>query len=253
VSQRRVRIGCSGWSYDSWRGVLYPERLARSRWLEHYATAFDTVELNATFYRLPTVRAAIGWAKQVPPGFRFAVKASGYLTHVRRLRDVADGWARLRERIDPLARAGVLGPILWQLPANFARDDERLAAILELPGAERHAIEFRNESWLSDEVVRRLTAHGVSLALGDDARRDLPAVAPAGPLAYARLHYGRRGRRGNYSLAELDEWAAAIARWRAGAEVFVYLNNDWEAFAVRNARDLAARVSRASGSGQPAR
>ena len=114
-----VRIGCSGWSYDSWRGGLYPERLPRRRWLEHYAATFDTVEVNASFYRLPTTAAVRAWVEQVPPGFLFAVKASRYLTHVRRLREIADGWARLRERIDPLAQAGLLGPILWQLPAEL--------------------------------------------------------------------------------------------------------------------------------------
>jgi uncharacterized protein YecE (DUF72 family) len=244
MSQRPVRIGCSGWSYDSWRGTFYPEALPRHRWLERYADTFDTVELNTTFYRLPTIAAVAGWAKQVPPGFLFAVKASRYLTHVRRLRDIGDGWARLRERIDPLAQANVLGPILWQLPANFAHDGARLSALFELRGPERHVVEFRNASWLTADVVHRLRTHGLALALGDDARRELPVVGPAGHPAYVRLHYGRRGRRGRYSPAELDRWAAAITRWRSDAEVFVYFNNDWEAFAVQNARDLGARIER---------
>jgi uncharacterized protein YecE (DUF72 family) len=150
----------------------------------------------------------------------------------------------LRERIDPLAQANVLGPILWQLPANFAHDGARLSALFELRGPERHVVEFRNASWLTADVVHRLRTHGLALALGDDARRELPVVGPAGHPAYVRLHYGRRGRRGRYSPAELDRWAAAITRWRSDAEVFVYFNNDWEAFAVQNARDLGARIER---------
>ena len=238
-----VRIGCSGWSYDSWRGRLYPDELPRRRWLEHYASVFDTVEVNTSFYRLPTIAAVRAWAEQVPAGFLFAVKASRYLTHIRRLRDLDDGWARLRERIDPLVQAGLLGPILWQLPANFVRDDERLRALFELPGRERHAIEFRDASWLTSEVVEALGSHGIALAVGDDPRRPLPVCEPIGPLAYARLHHGHRGRRGRYSPAELEAWADTIARWRKHAEVFVFFNNDWEGFAVENARSLAARMA----------
>lgn len=237
-----VRIGCSGWSYDDWRGRLYPERLPRRRWLEHYAATFTTVEVNASFYRLPTIAAVKRWAAQVPPGFLFAVKASRYLTHVRRLRDIAEGWARLRERLDPLAQAKLLGPILWQLPANFTRHDERLKALFDLPGTERHAIEVRDRSWLTDEVFEQLRRHHVALAVGDDPRRPLPLSEPTGRLAYARLHRGHRGHRGRYSRSELDEWADVVARWRRRADVFVFFNNDWEGFAVENARDLAARL-----------
>ena len=237
-----VRVGCSGWSYDAWRGSLYPERLPRRRWLEHYAATFNTVEVNASFYRLPTTAAVKGWADQVPPDFLFAVKASRYLTHVRRLRDIAEGWARLRERLEPLAQAKLLGPILWQLPATFTRDDERLKALFDLPGTECHAIEFRDRSWLTNEVLEQLRRHHVALAVGDDPRRPLPLCEPTAGLAYARLHRGHRGRRGRYSQSELDEWADVIVRWRSRTDVFVFFNNDWESFAVENARALAARL-----------
>jgi uncharacterized protein YecE (DUF72 family) len=242
VGRGSVRIGCSGWSYEAWRGGLYPEGLPQRRWLERYASTFDTVEINASFYRLPTQTAVRAWASQVPSGFLFAVKASRYLTHVRRLRDIADGWARLRERLDPLVEARMLGPILWQLPANFPRDDERLLALLELPGPECHAVEFRHPSWLTAEVLERLRAHHVALAIGDDPRRPLPSCDPPGRLAYLRLHHGHRGRRGRYSRSELDEWARRIAGWRSRADVLVFFNNDWEGFAVANARELAARM-----------
>src|SRR5207247_883545 len=125
-----VRIGCSGWNYRSWKEPVYDGAPAR-RWLELYAERFDTVEVNATFYRLPTTKAVAGWVEQTPDGFVFAVKASRYLTHVKRLRELGSGLERFYERIEPLVRSRKLGPVLWQLPENFHRDDERLAGALE--------------------------------------------------------------------------------------------------------------------------
>jgi uncharacterized protein YecE (DUF72 family) len=130
TGRRRLRIGCSGWNYRHWRERFYPRGLPASRWLEHYAKTFDTVEVNATFYRLPTRKAVAHWAEVTPESFVFAVKASRYLTHVKRLRGLDEGWPRLFERIEPLASAGKLGPVLWQLPETFHRDDDRLAAAL---------------------------------------------------------------------------------------------------------------------------
>jgi uncharacterized protein YecE (DUF72 family) len=235
---KAVRIGCSGWSYADWRGRLYagvPQR----RWLERYAEVFDTVEVNATFYRLPKVSTVAGWVEQTPPGFLFAVKGSRYLTHMKRLRDVERGLDRFWEPLAPLREAGKLGPVLWQLPESFERDDEVLDNFLAaLPGDARHCFEFRHPSWLAAPVRRLLDRHGASLALGDDARRPLPKASPLGPVAYLRLHYGAHGRRGNYSDAELDRWRRRIAAWRARHTVFVYLNNDWEGFAPANAAYL---------------
>lgn len=239
---RRVRIGCSGWSYADWRGRFYPDGLPQRRWLEYYASKFDTVEINATFYRLPKREAVAAWAAQVPPGFCFAVKSSRYLTHIRRLRDLEEGVARFRERIEPLAEAGVLGPILWQLPANFHRDDERLRDALDRLGDGRQAFEFRDPGWFAEPVRKLLGDHGVAVAIGDDPGRELPVWPPTADFAYLRLHRGRRGRRGNYSPTELDRWAETVRKWRRRAEVFVYFNNDWEAFAPRNALALRRRL-----------
>jgi len=133
-----VRIGCSGWNYDSWRGVVYPEGLANRRWLERYAELFVTVEVNATFYRLPKVESVQRWADESPPGFLFACKASRYLTHVKRLTNLGEGFRRFFEPLEPLRETGKLGPILWQLPANFHRDDDRLRATLEAVPTGRH-------------------------------------------------------------------------------------------------------------------
>lgn len=239
-----VRIGCSGWSYRDWRERFYPPGLPSSRWLEHYSSIFDTVELNATFYRLPTVASARKWADGTPDGFLFAAKASRYLTHMRRLRDMQSGLARFWERLEPLREADKLGPVLWQLPESFHRDDEVLAGALEaLPGEAQHCFEFRHPSWFAEDVYALLEHHGASLALGDDARRELPEAAPIGPLAYLRLHYGARGRNGNYSEKEIETWRRRIAAWRSRRQVFVYLNNDWQGFAPRNALALRSGLS----------
>jgi uncharacterized protein YecE (DUF72 family) len=238
-----VRIGCSGWSYRDWRERFYPPGLPTSRWLRHYADNFDTVEVNATFYRLQTEATVRNWAEQVPEGFLFAVKASRYLTHIRRLKNVETGLRRFWQPLEPLRESGKLGPVLWQLPETFHRDDDVLGQLLAALPPARHCFEFRHASWFSAPVYELLEAHGASLVIGDDARRELPHAAPAGPIAYLRLHYGSRGRAGNYSERELDTWRHRIAAWRSRREVFVYLNNDWQAFAPRNAAYLGRGLS----------
>jgi uncharacterized protein YecE (DUF72 family) len=238
-----VHIGCSGWNYAHWRGLVYPKGVPQRRWLEHYATSFDTVEVNATFYRLPKESTVESWVDQVPGDFLFAVKASRYLTHMKRLREIADAVARFWEPLDPLRRGRRLGPVLWQLPENFHRNDDLLTEALgELPGAD-HCFEFRHPSWFVAPVQELLAEHGASLAIGDDKRRPLPEVSPAGEIAYLRLHYGHRGRGGNYSEAELDGWRRRIAAWRSRRPVFVYLNNDWKGYAPTNARYLLRGLS----------
>jgi uncharacterized protein YecE (DUF72 family) len=238
-----VRVGCSGWNYDDWRGRLYPEGMGPARWLQRYAEVFDTVEVNSTFYRLASREGVKRWAEQTPGGFLFAVKASRYLTHVRRLRDAADGIERYYERIEPLLDARKLGPLVWQLPPNFRRESERLADLLELLPAGRHCFEFRHQSWFCDEIYSLLSAHGCALVIGDHPQWPFQARVLTAPWTLVRLHHGHRGRRGNYSQSELEEWARQIAQWRRRAEVLVYFNNDWEGFAVDNALSLRRRLS----------
>jgi uncharacterized protein YecE (DUF72 family) len=235
---RPVRIGCSGWSYDDWRGAFYPDDVPRRRWLETYAETFDTVEVNNTFYRLPKQSAVAGWAEQTPSGFLFACKASRYLTHVKRLRTVAEGAARFLAVLEPLSEAGKLGPILWQLPGNFPRDDARLAAALEALPDGRHAFEFRHPSWFDDGVYRLLADAGAALVVGDDPGRPFTERRVVGDWTYIRFHRGSRGRAGSYSDSELATWRRRIAAWRSRADVFAYFNNDWQAFAPRNATKL---------------
>ena len=237
-----ARIGCSGWNYASWRGGLYPKGLPAREWLTRYAELFDTVEVNSTFYRLASREAVARWVEQTPPRFTFAVKASRYLTHVRRLSDIAGGIERFYERIEPLLENGRLGPVLWQLPENFHRDEQRLRAALQALPAGRHAFEFRHPSWFVAEVYELLREHDVALVVGDHPERPFQTFERTAAWRYVRLHHGHRGRRGNYSERELEQWARRLARWRREGDVFVYLNNDWEEFAPRNAAFLRERL-----------
>lgn len=239
---KEVRIGCSGWTYDSWRKGIY-EGVPQARRLERYAEVFDTVEVNATFYRLVKRSTVEGWVERTPPGFLFAVKGSRYLTHIRRLREIEQGIQRFWEPLEPLRESGKLGPVLWQLPGNFHRDDAALASALELLPPARHCFEFRHSSWFVPAVMRVLEQHGASLVIPHDARRELPQARPVGEVAYLRLHHGARGRNGNYSAGELARWRRRIAAWRARREVFAYLNNDWEEFAPPNAIALRRGLS----------
>ncbi len=235
-----VRIGCSGWNYRHWREIVYPKGLPPARWLRHYATLFDSVEVNNTFYRLPTVKAVAGWVEQSPRDFLFAVKASRYLTHLKRLTDMGEPVHRFYERIDPLARSSKLGPVLWQLPPNFPRNDERLAFALERLPPGRHAFEFRHPSWFVRETYELLRRHGVALVIGDDPRRPFQTRELTADFAFLRFHHG--GGDGNYSHRQLAVWARRIEEWREQVDVYAYFNNDWRGFAVENGIWLRERL-----------
>jgi uncharacterized protein YecE (DUF72 family) len=223
--------------------VFYEGKPAR-QWLRHYATRFDTVEVNNTFYRLPLTTSVERWVEETPPDFLFAVKASRYLTHVKRLTDLGEGVRRYYERLEPLLRSPKLGPVLWQLPANFRRDDERLAATLQLLPPGRHCFEFRHASWFVEPVYELLRKHGAALVIGDRPEvHDFQSHELTTDWTYVRFHHGSRGRRGNYSESELEEWARRFESWRREVEIFAYFNNDWEVFAVRNALWLKRRLS----------
>jgi uncharacterized protein YecE (DUF72 family) len=238
-----VHVGCSGWNYSDWRERFYPAGLPPRSWLEHYATVFGTVEVNSTFYRLASESAVATWVEQTPADFTFAVKASRYLTHMRRLRDASRGVHRFLAPLRPLERAGKLGPVLWQLPGNFGRDDDRLAALLERLPRGRHCFEFRHPSWFAPPVYGLLRAHAAALVIGDHPERPFQARELTADWTFVRFHYGSRGRNGNYSPAELETWRRRIAAWRSRVEVFAYFNNDWHGYAPRNARWLDRHLS----------
>jgi uncharacterized protein YecE (DUF72 family) len=230
---KRVRVGCSGWNYPHWRGTVYPKGVPARRWLEHYSALFDTVEVNYTFYRLPPRPAVERWVEQTPPGFLFAVKASRFLTHMKRLTDMGVGLERFYERIEPLIEASKLGPVLWQLPENFRRDDERLAFALGRLPPGRHCFEFRHPSWFVPQVYTLLREHGAALVIADHPERPFQTRELTADWTFIRFHYGSRN--GDYTERELEEWRRRISAWRSRVEVFAYFNNDWEGFAVKNA------------------
>jgi uncharacterized protein YecE (DUF72 family) len=239
-----VLVGTSGWQYAHWRGRFYPKGVAQARWLEHYAARFATVESNAAFYRLPEAHTFEAWAERTPDDFVMAVKASRYLTHVRRLRDPAEPVARLLERASGLGPK--LGPVLLQLPPDLKADLELLAATLAaFPAKVRVAVEPRHDSWWTDELRELLVERGAALCLADSPRRRTPVWRTA-DWGYLRLHEGRASPHPCYGRTALATWARRLAElWPRSAELFVYLNNDPQGCAVRDARWLAQAAARA--------
>jgi uncharacterized protein YecE (DUF72 family) len=241
-----VRIGCSGWQYKHWRGDFYPAELPLTRWFEHYAAKFDTVEINNTFYRLPEAPTFASWERRAPRGFLFAVKASRFLTHMKKLKDPAEPLDLFFTRAKQLGRT--FGPVLYQLPPRWPVNVERLAEFLEaLPKRRRHAMEFREPSWYSDDVLALLEKHRVALCLHDMSGSASGKVC-VGPFVYARFH-GAAKYSGRYSDETLEGWADWLAaRAAEGRDVYAYFNNDVGGHAPRDAvrlRDaVAARLSR---------
>ena len=229
-----VRVGCSGWQYKHWRGNFYPTELSQRQWFEHYASMFDTVEINNSFYRLPEATTFASWAARAPRGFLFAVKASRFLTHMKKLKDPEEPIERFFDRARALGRH--LGPVLYQLPPGWKLDWERLEHFLHmLPRDVRHVIEFREPTWHTPEVYALLEQHRVSLCL-----HDMPGSATGrirvGPCVYVRFH-GASGRYdGSYPDERLADWAGWLRdAAHAGADVYAYFNNDVGGHAPRNA------------------
>jgi len=238
-----ARVGCSGWVYRHWRATVYPELLPQPKWFEYYAGMFDTVEINNSFYRLPTEAAAEKWAAQAPPGFTYALKLGAFGSHRMKLRDAASWLPNHLDRVDRLGRAA--GPTLVQLPPRWRRNAERLDEFLSVaPPTRRWAVELREPSWLHDEVYEVLKKHGAALCL-----HDLLAGHPwelTTSWTYVRFHgrdaiehpyQGRYGPDGLFWMAErLSTWLDQ------GVDVYAYFNNDDSGFAVQDARWLADRL-----------
>jgi uncharacterized protein YecE (DUF72 family) len=235
----KIWIGTSGYVYRHWRkGVFYPAGLRAREELAYYATRFPTVELNNSFYRLPTIDMFQRWRDATPSPFQFAVKASRYITHVKRLRSVTAELALFMERAVQLGPK--LGPVLFQLPPHQQADIPRLGDFLALlSGGQRWTLEFRHPSWHSREVYQLLSEHAVALCIpvGGGLRPDRVTTAP---FTYVRMHRGAEPK-GGFTAEELQSWAAQIRGLSsAGKDVYVYFNNDWEGYAVRDAAALEA-------------
>jgi uncharacterized protein YecE (DUF72 family) len=230
-------IGTSGWHYEHWRGLFYPEKLAKPRWLEFYAQHFNTVELNNSFYRLPSERAFINWRESSSPGFVFAVKVSRFITHIKRLRNMEEPTQNFLARADFLQNK--LGPLLYQLPPTMKRNDEALETFLSILSRQyRHVFEFRHESWIDDDVFNILKRYETGLCVFDMPDFTCPVVATA-DFAYLRFHGSTGLYWSCYSDEELSGWAKKIAELGKNLKsVYIYFNNDAGAYAVRNAKSL---------------
>lgn len=228
-----AHVGTSGWVYPHWRGVFYPPAVPQRAWFAHYARTFRTVEINNSFYRLPSPSTFEAWRDQAPAGFVYATKASRYITHVRRLKDIQEPLDRFLSAAGNLGRTQ--GPVLYQLPPNWGVDLVRFSGFLGcLPGGYTHVVEFRDRRWLTEEVFALMERKGVVHCL-HDYRGVLTPFRLTAPVVYIRLH-GDQTNGGDYRPAVLRAWADRIKQWsREVPEIFVYFNNDIGGAAVMNA------------------
>ncbi len=230
-------VGTSGWHYAHWRGRFYPEKLVKAKWLEFYARHFATVELNNSFYRLPSEAAFTTWRDSTPANFTFAVKVSRFITHIKRLRDTGEAVEKFITRARILGDK--LGPLLYQLPPNIRRNDEVLESFLStLPRGMKHVFEFRHQSWLEEGVFHILHKYNTGFCVFDMPSVSCPLLATA-DFAYIRFHGSTGLYSSCYSEEELAAWAKRLANLEGNLKaIYAYFNNDTEAFAVRNALTL---------------
>ncbi len=235
-------IGCSGWYYDHWRGLFYPEALPKTKWLQFYAQRFNTVELNNSFYHLPSEKAFVTWKESTPNNFTFAVKVSQFITHIKRLRNLNSAVENFLSRACLLQSK--LGPFLYQLPPNMKRNDKILESFLSsLPQEYQHVFEFRHESWLNNSVFKILRRYNASLCIFDMPDFTCPPVI-TGDIVYVRFHGSTNLYSSCYSDKELSQWAEKIIQLKKRAKtVYIYFNNDAEAFAVKNATILTEFIN----------
>ena len=231
----RAHIGTSGWSVQSWEGTFYPKDLPKRCHFEFYATQFSTVEINLTFYRLPTLKMVQNWRDKTPAGFSYAIKASRFITHMKKLLNAREGVREFFHSLEPLRKR--IAVVLWQLPPFLSKDVPRLDAFLKLlPKAYDYAVEFRNDSWLSQDVFDVLSRHRAAHV--SVSSRAMPMdLTVTSDFLYVRFHGLDDGAAHNYSAEELEPWAAHVRRqMHRGKKAFVYFNNDVNARAPENAR-----------------
>jgi uncharacterized protein YecE (DUF72 family) len=238
-----VRIGCSGWIYPHWRERFYPKEIPQKQWFRHYASVFDTVEINNSFYHLPSEKAVAQWAEQAPFGFVYAVKVNRFITHMKKLKEPEGPLRNFVTRMRGLGEH--LGPLLYQLPPHWNCNPARFRDFLDvLPPDLIHVFEFRDQSWVNDEIFAALEAHGASFCVHDMVGIEVPRVA-VGPVVYVRFHGPLRLYAGGYSARTLSSWARWLSEQVAtGRSAFAYFNNDREARAVLDAQTLRTAVER---------
>jgi uncharacterized protein YecE (DUF72 family) len=248
--ERRIHVGCSGWVYKHWRGLLYPEGLPQKRWFERYAEEFDTVEINASFYRVPLASTFEGWRDKAPPGFRYAIKVNRFITHMKKLLDCDDEADRFIELARPLGHR--LGPLLYQLPPSLHKNVERLETFLaRLPKDLEQVVEFRHKSWYDEDVLAVLDRHGIGFVTHDLKGLESPRWA-SGRTAYVRFHGAGGKYWGRYSDEALIEWTDwCMDQVQQGRSVWCYFNNDIHGHAIEDARTLKSVVGQMRCGGLP--
>lgn len=230
-----IRIGTSGWNYPHWQGIFYPSDCPRSRWLEWYAKHFDTVELNATFYRLPKPKTFENWKLRTPDNFLWALKASRYITHIKRLKEPEEPLERFYKASAPLQDK--LGPILFQLPPGLPFDEDRFEHFCRtLRPSHRYALEVRHPSWIDNRLFAILRRYSIAFCIADTAGRYPYHETVTADFVYIRLHGSRKLYASDYSEEELQSWARKIKGW--GMDTYLYFDNDFEGYAVKNARRI---------------
>jgi len=236
-----IRIGTSGWNYPHWKGLFYPTDHQKTKWLEFYSLGFNTVEVNATFYRLPQKKTFRDWRLRTPDHFLWAVKGNRYITHIKRLCKVEEGLERFYDAVSVLGDK--LGPILFQLPPSLSFDEELFKrSCLSLKPEHRHALEVRHPSWIDGRFFHMLDENNIAFCISDTAGRYPYSEAITSDFIYIRLHGSKKLYASEYSAMELNAWAEKICNWNR--DTFVYFDNDFEAYAVRNAARLKEILSR---------
>ena len=230
-----IRIGTSGWSYSHWKDIFYPSGLAKTKWLEFYTTQFDTVELNATFYRLPSEKTFQNWYKRTPLDFLWSLKANRLITHIKKLRDVKEPLNRFYQLISGLKEKCRV--ILFQLPPSLAFEENLLKEFCSLLNPHyKYTLEIRHKSWINDKMFEMLSEHNIAFCISDSAGRFPYYEAITADFIYIRLHGPTKLYASEYSDAQINEWAEKLIEW--GKDAFVYFDNDFAGYAVKNAKML---------------
>lgn len=238
-----IYIGTSGWVYKHWESIFYPQNLPSAEWLNFYSQNFSTTEINNSFYHLPAAKTFRNWRQKTPQDFLFSVKVSRYITHVKRLKDVKSSWnlflrcsAGLKDK---------LGPLLLQFPSSFAMKEEtieRLDKFLAYAKQARLVFEFRNESWFSEEVYEFLRSHQSTLVIANSSVYPQSDVI-TGKFVYVRMHGPKALFSSDYPLDQIKTLGESVNKWsRNGYDVYVYFNNDFGGFALKNAKELMAEI-----------
>lgn len=239
-----IRIGTSGWSYYHWKKIFYPEGLANTKWLQYYSNYFNTVELNSSFYKLPKKQSIVNWANKTPDKFVFSVKASRFITHIKRLTDIKESLETFLDAISNLGNK--LGPILFQLPSNFIKDTATLNGFADLLSSDyQYVIEFRHPSWFDDEIFSILHEKNIAVCISSS-----PAAGGSSPnfpysetitanFVFIRMHGSTQLYGSKYNPSEMNSWAKKIKKWhKQNLNTYIYFNNDSFGYAIQNAVEL---------------